>query len=231
MLSGGHHKVCDGEKSNLGQKHHRKPRTQGFGAPSSQPASEDKAPLRADGTQPAPATPEGMAVATFAGGCFWCMEPPFEKLDGVSAVYSGYTGGKERQPAYKQVARGRTGHTEAVHVVYDPSKVTYEKLLDTFWRSMDPTDLGGQFVDRGTQYRPEIFYHDEAQKAAAEKSKAALQESGRFSKPIVVPLTPASVFWMAEEYHQDFYKKSSAHYKRYRSGSGRDRFLAKYWDK
>ncbi len=172
---------------------------------------------------------EGLGVATFAGGCFWCMEPPFEKLEGVKAVVSGYTGGKEENPTYKQVASGRTGHTEAVLVTYDTSKVTYDQLLDAFWRAHDPTDKGGQFADRGSQYRPEIFYHSEEQKAAAEASKKKLAETGPFDEPIVVPITPAQTFWPAEEYHQDFYKTNPAHYKRYSKGSGRVGFLEKTW--
>jgi len=202
----------------------------GEGAPKGPaPAPGSVMPL-SDSTE-APPPPAGLAVATFAGGCFWCMEPPFEKVDGVQAVYSGYTGGPERNPTYKQVSHGGTGHTESVRVIYDPKVVSYDKLLDTFWHSMDPTDAGGQFVDRGSQYRPAIFVHDEAQRAAAEKSKAALQASGRFSAPIIVPIVDAGPFWLAEDYHQDFYKKSPDHYHGYRAGSGRDQFLKKVWDK
>ena len=191
------------------------------GEAASQPASKGTALARAPGP--------GLAVATFAGGCFWCMEPPFEKLDGVKEAYSGYTGGPEAGPTYNEVARGRTGHTEAVRVVYDPKVVTYERLLDVFWRSMDPTDLGGQFVDRGSQYRPGIFVHDEAQRKAAESSKAALQGADRFDAPIVVPIAKAGDFWLAEGYHQDFYKKDERHYKRYSKGSGRVAFLERVW--
>ena len=169
------------------------------------------------------------AQATFAGGCFWCMEPPFEKLGGVSSVISGFAGGPEQKPSYKDVAQGRTGHTEVVQITYDPQKISYDKLLDVFWRSMDPTDAGGQFVDRGSQYRPAIFYHSEAQRQTAERSKKALGDSGRFDKAIVVEITPLNAFYPAEEYHQDFYKKKPAHYKRYRRGSGRDQFLHKIW--
>jgi methionine-S-sulfoxide reductase len=183
----------------------------------------------AEGTQLAPGPKEGQAVATFAGGCFWCMEGPFEKLDGVSAVFSGYTAGPEKNPTYAQVSGKLTDHTEAVIVYYDPAKVTYEKLMDTFWRSLDPTDAGGQFADRGRSYRPAIFVHNEAQRAAATKSKAELEASGRFSKPIVVPIQDAEPFWVAEEYHQDYYKKEPDHYGRYRRGSGRAGFLAKHW--
>lgn len=183
----------------------------------------------ADGTQLAPAPKVGERIATFAGGCFWCMEGPFEKLDGVRAVLSGYTAGPEKGPTYKQVSRGLTGHTEAVIVYFDPKKVSYEKLVEVFWMSMDPTDAGGQFADRGAHYRPAIFYHDDAQKAAAQKSKEALDASERFSKPIAVPIQPAEPFWVAEEYHQDYYKKEPAHYGRYRRGSGRAGFIAKHW--
>ncbi len=194
--------------------------------PDSTPATAEAA---AGGTELAPAPKVGQAVATFAGGCFWCMEGPFEKLDGVSAVLSGYTGGPEKGPTYKQVAGGLTDHTEAVIVYYDPAKVTYEKLMDTFWRSMDPTDAGGQFGDRGRSYRPAIFVHDDAQRAAATRSKADLEASGRFKQPIAVPIQDAEPFWVAEEYHQDYYKKEPDHYGRYRRGSGRAGFLAQIW--
>jgi len=175
--------------------------------------------------------PGETAVATFAGGCFWCMEPPFEKLDGVSAVISGYTGGKEENPTYEQVSSGATGHTEAVQVSYNPKKVSYEKLLEVFWRNIDPTDAGGQFVDRGAQYRSGIFFHNEEQKTAAEKSKRDLTASRRFSKPLVTPVEAFTKFYPAEEYHQDYYKKSSVKYKYYRFRSGRDQFLDKHWGK
>ncbi|GAB4486584.1 MAG: peptide-methionine (R)-S-oxide reductase MsrB [Thermodesulfovibrionales bacterium] len=168
--------------------------------------------------------------ATFAGGCFWCMEPPFEKLDGVKEVVSGYTGGQKKNPTYEEVSSGVTGHLEAVEVVYDPAKVTYEKLLDTFWRQIDPTDAEGQFVDRGTQYRPAIFYHNPAQKAAAEKSRDNLAKSGRFRKPVATEILPAGPFYRAEDYHQDYYKKNPIRYKFYRFNSGRDQFLKKAWE-
>jgi peptide methionine sulfoxide reductase msrA/msrB len=167
--------------------------------------------------------------ATFAGGCFWCMEPPFEKLAGVKEVISGYTGGQKKNPAYEEVSSGSTGHLEAVEVVYDPAVVTYERLLDVFWRNIDPTDPGGQFVDRGSQYRSAIFYHSEQQKRLAEASKQKLAKSGIFAKPIVTEIIPASVFYRAEDYHQDYYKKSSIKYKIYRFNSGRDQFLEKTW--
>ena len=167
--------------------------------------------------------------AIFAGGCFWCMEPPFEKLEGVFSVTSGYTGGHDTDPTYQEVSSGITGHAEAIEVVYDPTKVNYEQLLDIFWRNIDPTDASGQFADKGSQYRPAIFYLDEEQKRLAEESKEALGKSGRFDKPIVVEIVPASAFYPAEEYHQDYYKKNFGHYKVYSIGSGRVGFLKKKW--
>jgi peptide methionine sulfoxide reductase msrA/msrB len=169
--------------------------------------------------------------ATFAGGCFWCMEPPFEKLEGVVEVVSGYTGGEEMNPSYKDVSSGGTGHLESVQITFDPSLVSYETLLDTFWRQVDPTDPGGQFVDRGDQYRTAIFYHSPEQKHAAEASKAELEKSGLFSKPVVTGIHRASAFYPAEEYHQDYYKKRAVRYKIYRYNSGRDSFLNKVWAK
>jgi peptide methionine sulfoxide reductase msrA/msrB len=169
--------------------------------------------------------------ATFAGGCFWCMEHPFEKMEGVKEVISGYTGGHKENPTYKEVSSNSTGHAEAVEVVYDPTVVTYEQLLDVFWRQIDPTDPGGQFVDRGSSYRTAIFFHNKEQERLAEKSKQELAKSGRFDKPIVTEITPAGPFYRAEEYHQDYYKKSSLRYKIYRFGSGRDRYLKKVWGK
>lgn len=169
------------------------------------------------------------ATATFAGGCFWCMEPPFEKLEGVKEVVSGYTGGKEENPTYEEVSAGKTGHVEAVQVRYDPAVISYETLLNVFWRQIDPTDPDGQFVDRGKQYRSAIFYHTPEQKALAERSKKALQQSGRFKKPIVTGILPAGKFFPAEEYHQNYYKEHSIKYKFYRFNSGRDQFLKKVW--
>ena len=154
------------------------------------------------------AIPETAMLATFGGGCFWCMEPPFEKIEGVYAVTSGYSGGEEINPSYNDVAGGRTGHTEVVQVAFDPKRVSYDKLLDVFWRSMDPTDSGGQFADRGTQYRPAIFTHGAKQREAALKSRAALGKSGVFSSPIVVEITPIRAFYAAEDYHQDYYKNN-----------------------
>ena len=169
------------------------------------------------------------AQAIFAGGCFWCMESPFEKLDGVSSVVSGYTGGEKANPSYKEVSGGGTGHTEAVIITYDPSKVSFEKLLEVFWMNIDPTDAGGQFVDRGSQYRSGIFYLDEKQKRLAEASRDKLAASGRFDKPLVTEITPAGAFYEAEDYHQDYYKKNPVRYNYYRWGSGRDKFLEKVW--
>jgi peptide methionine sulfoxide reductase msrA/msrB len=173
--------------------------------------------------------PENARTAVFAGGCFWCTESDFEKAGGVIDAISGYTGGKEVNPTYKQVSAGRTGHVEAVKVVYDPEKITYAELLDVFWRHMDPTDEGGQFVDRGPQYASAIFYANEDERRQAEASKKDLAASGRFDKPIVTPILPLGPFYPAEEYHQDYYKKNPYNYKRYRSGSGRDQFIEKIW--
>ena len=177
---------------------------------------------------PTKAPPPGAAIATFAGGCFWCMEPPFDKLPGVISTTSGYTGGKTKNPTYEEVSAGVTGHTEAVQVVYDPTKVSYEKLLDVFWHNIDPTVKDRQFCDIGTQYRPEIFVFDEAQRAAAVASKARVQQ--RFKDmPVVVAITNAGPFYPAEEYHQDYYKKNSAQYRFYRYGCGRDARLQAIW--
>ncbi len=173
----------------------------------------------------------GQERAIFAGGCFWCMEHPFEKLDGVHAAISGYTGGEKAQPSYKEVSAGRTGHTEAVEISFDPARVSYEELLKVFWMNIDPTDGGGQFVDRGSQYRSGIFYLDENQRQQAEASKDNLAKSGRLPGPIVTEITPASTFYPAEEYHQDYYRKNPIRYKFYRYGSGRDQFLDKVWGK
>ncbi len=167
--------------------------------------------------------------ATFAGGCFWCIEHPFEDLNGVHSVISGYTGGREKNPTYKQVSAGRTGHLEAVQITYDPQKISYHELLQIYWRQFDPTDAGGSFVDRGKQYSSAIFYHNQEQHELAEQSKKDLANSGIFDKAIVTPIRLAEIFYPAEEYHQDYYKKNPAHYKRYRSGSGRDQFIKKVW--
>jgi peptide methionine sulfoxide reductase msrA/msrB len=167
--------------------------------------------------------------ATFAGGCFWCVESDFEKVDGVVAAVSGYAGGHKDNPTYREVSAGGTGHTEVVQVYYDPTKTSYDQLLNVFWRQVNPTDAGGQFVDRGDQYRTAIFYHDEEQKLQAEESKRKLQASGRFDKPIVTEIVPLTKFYQAEDYHQDYYKKSALRYKFYRYNSGRDQFLEKTW--
>jgi peptide methionine sulfoxide reductase msrA/msrB len=169
------------------------------------------------------------ATAVFAGGCFWCTESDFEKVDGVIDAISGYTGGHVKNPSYNQVSAGGTGHLESVKVIYDPSKVSYEQLLDYFWRHVDPTDPGGQFVDRGSQYRSAIFYANETQKRLAEKSKQQLEASGKFNKPIVTEILPLGKFYPAEDYHQDYYKKNPIRYHYYRYGSGRDQFLKKTW--
>lgn len=168
-------------------------------------------------------------VATFAGGCFWCMEPPFEKLAGVSSVISGYMGGTKENAEYKKVSSGSTKHLEVVQVSFDPKVVSYKKLVDVFWRNVDPTQTDGQFVDRGPQYQTAIFYHNDKQKMAAQKSKEDLEKSKRFKKPIFTPIKKAQEFYPAEEYHQDYYKKSSFRYKLYRVNSGRDDFIKKYW--
>jgi peptide methionine sulfoxide reductase msrA/msrB len=168
-------------------------------------------------------------VAILAGGCFWCMEHPFEDLPGVYQALSGYTGGKKKNPTYKEVARGKTRHAEAVEIHFDPEKISYKDILEVFWRNINPTDNGGQFVDRGAQYRTGIFYTSEEQKKIAEKSKNKLIKSGRFKKPIVTSVIEASAFYRAEEYHQDFFKKSYIRYKVYRAGSGRDEYINKLW--
>jgi peptide-methionine (S)-S-oxide reductase len=172
---------------------------------------------------------EQRARAIFAGGCFWCMEPPFDRLPGVISTTSGYTGGTTVNPSYEQVVRGGTGHAEAVEVVYDPTKVTYEKLLEVFWRNVDPHDAGGQFCDRGDSYRTGIFVLDEAQKRAAEESKKALAASGKLKKPIVTEIVPAGKFYRAEEYHQDYYMKNPARYKIYVTNCGRYARLREVW--
>jgi peptide methionine sulfoxide reductase msrA/msrB len=168
-----------------------------------------------------------LAKATFAGGCFWCMEKPFEQLPGVASVISGYAGGTNKKPTYENYSK--YGHIEVVEIRYDPTMVSYEKLLDVFWRQIDPTDAGGQFVDRGNAYTTGIFYHDEEQKRLAEISKTEMDKSGIFDKPLVTPIVPASQFYPAEDYHQDYYKENPLRYKFYRSRSGRDQFLQKTW--
>lgn len=167
--------------------------------------------------------------AIFAGGCFWCMEPPYDKLDGVTATISGYTGGSVKNPDYKTVTQGKSGHYEVVEITYDPSKVSYEKLLDVFWVNVDPTDASGQFCDKGPQYRTGIFYLNEAQKQAAEQSLQKLEESGKLPAAIVTEILPAQTFYRAEDYHQDYYQRNPLRYRYYRASCGRDRRLAELW--
>ncbi|TKV69133.1 peptide-methionine (R)-S-oxide reductase MsrB [Marinobacter panjinensis] len=181
------------------------------------------------GSQYAPDDPD-LAVATFAGGCFWCVEEAYEqKVPGVVEAVSGYSGGDEKDPTYQQVSGGRTGHTEAVQVYYDPAVITYEGLLQALWRTANPTDVNGQYVDRGKQYRPAIFYHNEEQKRAAEASVKALEESGRYDHPVKIEIVPFEAFYDAEEYHQDYYKKNPVRYKFYTFNSGRYQFIEKVW--
>ena len=168
-------------------------------------------------------------IATFAGGCFWCMEPPFDKLDGVISTTSGYTGGHQATPTYKQVSAGTTGHTEAIHIEYDPVKISYEELLAVFWKNIDPTTNDRQFCDHGSQYRSGIFYHNDAQKSAAEKSLNILNQTKPFDEPVVTEITSASTFYPAEDYHQDYYQKNPLRYKYYRFACGRDKRLEMLW--
>ncbi len=179
------------------------------------------------GTEPAPPLEAGQAEAVFAGGCFWCMEKPFDKLDGVISTTSGYTGGKEKAPTYQDVGYHRTSHYEALRVVYDPTKLSYDRLLEVFWHNVDPTDAKGQFCDKGDQYRTAVFTSEPAEKKAAEKSKAAVAEE--LSQPVVTEILPKAVFWVAEAYHQDFYVTNPSHYQRYRTGCGRDARLQELW--
>ncbi len=174
-------------------------------------------------------SPAPYEKATFAGGCFWCMEPPFDKLDGVISTTSGYSGGHQLNPTYEQVSAGATGHAESVQVVYDPKRISYEELLKVFWRNIDPTTRDAQFCDHGQQYRTAIFYHDDKQRELAERSKQALDKTKPFKEPIVTEITPASTFYPAEEYHQDFYRKNPVRYKFYRYHCGRDQRLEQLW--
>ncbi|OCG43810.1 peptide-methionine (S)-S-oxide reductase [Gilliamella sp. Choc5-1] len=169
--------------------------------------------------------------ATFAGGCFWCMVKPFDQYEGVINVVSGYTGGDVVNPTYQQVCAGNTGHTEAIQITFDPNIIGYKKLLDIFWHQIDPTDSEGQFADRGDSYRPAIFYHNEFQHKLALASKQALQDSGHFDKPIKVAIEPASTFYLAEDYHQNYYLKQPQHYQQYYQLSGRSHFLSEHWSK
>jgi peptide-methionine (S)-S-oxide reductase len=178
-----------------------------------------------------PANDAGSKTAIFAGGCFWCMEHPFDEIDGVVSVTSGYSGGSKQKPTYEEVSAGTTGHAEAVQVVYDPGKVSYQKLVDVFWHNIDPLTANAQFCDHGTQYRSAIFYLDDEQKRIAEASKEALAKSGRFDKPIVTQIVAASTFWPAEDYHQHYYKTNPVRYKFYRYNCGRDQRLEQLWGK
>jgi len=172
---------------------------------------------------------KGLARATFAGGCFWCMEHPYDELEGVKSTTSGYIGGHLENPTYREVSSGRTGHTEAVLVIYDPKKISYEELLKVFWPNIDPLTPNRQFCDSGSQYRSGIFYHNEEQRRLAEESKNALEKSGRFSQPIVTEITAAAKFYVAEDYHQDYYEKNPIQYAIYRYSCGRDRRLKELW--
>lgn len=172
---------------------------------------------------------ENLEVATFAGGCFWCMQPPFDRIEGVVATTPGYTGGDQKDPTYEQVSAGVTGHAEAVQVLYDPMKVSYARLLEVFWHNIDPTVENRQFCDVGSQYRTAIFYHNEEQKRLAEESKAALEKSKPFKGAIVTMIVPASTFYEAEAYHHDYYKKNPVRYKFYRAACGRDKRLKELW--
>jgi peptide-methionine (S)-S-oxide reductase len=170
-----------------------------------------------------------LKTATFAGGCFWCMEAPFDKLPGVTAVTVGYTGGTKTSPTYQEVSAGSTGHAEAVDVSYDPARIGYDKLLEVFWHNVDPVTVNAQFCDHGTQYRTAIFYHDEEQKRAAEASRDGIAKSGKLGKPIVTEITKATAFWPAEDYHQHYYVKNPVRYKFYRYNCGRDQRLEQLW--
>ncbi len=170
-----------------------------------------------------------LETATFAGGCFWCTESDFEKYNGIVEVIPGYTGGHKGNPTYEEVSSGLSGHVEAVQVRYDPGLISYEGLLDIFWKHVDPTDKGGQFVDRGSQYRTAIFFHNDEQKASAQSSKTALSRSGRFNKPIATEILPMHKFYPAEAYHRKYYQKNPIRYKFYRANSGRDQFISKAW--
>ncbi len=178
---------------------------------------------------PPAATPSSLSVATFAGGCFWCMEPPFDALDGVVSTTSGYSGGDTVDPTYQQVSAGRTGHTEAVQVRYDPSRISYPKLLEVFWQNIDPTVTNRQFCDIGSQYRSAIFYHDEEQRKAALRSRREIEDRIQLEGSIVTEIVSAAKFWPAEEYHQNYYQKNPVRYKLYRYGCGRDQRLKALW--
>lgn len=183
-------------------------------------------------TSSAQATPvdtKNLATATFAGGCFWCMEPPFEKLAGVVSVTSGYTGGQKLNPTYEEVSAGGTGHAESVQIVYDSTQISYAQLLQVFWHNIDPLAVNRQFCDAGSQYRSAVFYHNDEQRSLAEESKQKLEQIKKFDRPIATEIAAATMFYPAEEYHQDFYKKNPLRYKTYRVGCGRDRRLKELW--
>ena len=171
----------------------------------------------------------GLQKATFAGGCFWCMQPFFDHLKGVKETVVGYTGGHVANPSYEDVSTGETGHAESIEVIFNPKEVSYEEVLNLYWHNIDPTQVNGQFVDEGAQYRTVIFYHNEEQKQIAEKSKAELSASGRFNKPIVTAIEPAGPFYPAEDYHQKYYEKNSLHYNMYHNLSGREQFIKEHW--
>jgi peptide-methionine (S)-S-oxide reductase len=185
--------------------------------------------LPSPAASPAPAPAAGSAKATFAGGCFWCMEGPFDKVPGVVSTTSGYTGGSVPRPSYEMVSSGTTGHAESVEVVYDPKKVSYSQLLDVYWHNVDPTDAGGQFCDRGNQYRTAIFYRGDEERRLAEQSKKDIEASGKLKKPIVTEVVPAGEFYPAEDYHQDYYIKNPVRYRYYRFNCGRDARLKDLW--
>ena len=183
----------------------------------------------ADARAEATPAPHPTAMATFASGCFWCMEPPFEKLDGVISVTVGYTGGHTKNPTYEEVSGGGTGHAESVRIVYDPLKIDYARLLDVFWHNIDPTTPDAEFCDHGHQYRSAIFFHDESQRRLAEESKRRVEASGRLPGPVVTEVVPATEFYPAEEYHQGYYKKNPVRYHFYRWNCGRDQRLKALW--
>lgn len=172
---------------------------------------------------------QNLEKATFAGGCFWCMQAVFDKIEGVVSTTAGYTGGHKENPTYEEVSSGKTGHTEAIEILYDPSQITYQELLDIFWKNIEPTMLNRQFVDFGTQYRTAIFYHNKEQKRLANASKEKLVKSGKFYKPVVTEIEPASTFYKAEEYHQQYYKKNPIRYEFYEAHSGRSQYLKAVW--
>jgi len=176
-----------------------------------------------------PADADERRTAIFAGGCFWCMQPPFDNAKGVVATEVGYTGGKGANPTYAQVSTGTTGHYEAIRVTYDPKRIAYAELLEIFWHNIDPTDGNGQFADRGSQYHTAVFVNNAEERRLAEESKAKLAASGKFVRPIITPILPAAPFYAAEEYHQGFYRKESGHYQRYKKGSGRADFIERHW--